>query len=450
MGPGAVLGGFPFGGMLRQLCERMTSEFLVEAGALDAVETTEHGVLLTDLGTYGVNAFLNAMGIDAPAVEKLSEATGQDVLDLAIQAPEPELLVAEWVATRQPCEAATELVTAAATGGPAHRLVVFAALGSLDTADAEPAVRTALDDPQLTGYAMAWLHERGLPAPHPPPELMLWMLADALATLPQSTADEGGQVGATVTAMLTELGTVQEQADVVLRMAGCGHPDAAAVLETVRVHHPARPVSRAAARALARLRETAPSAVGPAGARTDTAYQLKITLRHVRPPVWRRVVVPGSLTLGALHQVVQTSMGWTDSHLHEFEVAGTRYGAPDPEATGWGEPARSEDEVRLDQIAEEGSTLRYTYDFGDDWRHDVLVEQVRSPQPGERLPLCLGGRRACPPEDVGGALGYAGFLAAYDDPDHEEHDEVRSWAGPYFRPAVFDRDETTMRLQQLR
>lgn len=106
--------------------------------------------------------------------------------------------------------------------------------------------------------------------------------------------------------------------------------------------------------------------------------------------------------------------------------------------------------MRLDQIAEEGSTLRYTYDFGDDWRHDVLVEQVRSPQPGERLLLCLGGRRACPPEDVGGALGYAGFLAAYDDPDHEEHDEVRSWAGPYFRPAVFDRDETTMRLQQLR
>jgi len=176
-------------------------------------------------------------------------------------------------------------------------------------------------------------------------------------------------------------------------------------------------------------------------------YQLKITLKNVRPPVWRRVVVPGRITLARLHEVVQVAMGWTDTHLHQWEVGDREYGIPDPE---WPDPGlTSERRVRLDAVAVAGTRLRYWYDFGDDWWHDVLVEQVSGRKPGERGPRCLAGRRACPPEDVGGPWGYQEFLAAYTDPAHPEHDERRLWAGDGFNPAAFDLPGTDQALRRL-
>jgi hypothetical protein len=165
-------------------------------------------------------------------------------------------------------------------------------------------------------------------------------------------------------------------------------------------------------------------------------YQLKVQLREVRPPVWRRVLVPGEMDLAELHEVVQAAMGWTNSHLHEFEAEGARYGVPDPD---WDlDEVADESGVRLSRIAGEGSRLRYAYDFGDGWQHDVIVEKVLPRQPGLRYPCCAAGRRACPPEDVGGPWGYEDFLAAVGDPGHDEHEQWDEWAGGGFDPAEFN------------
>lgn len=193
-------------------------------------------------------------------------------------------------------------------------------------------------------------------------------------------------------------------------------------------------------------RRAAPAVpVTPARGNGTDVYQLKITLKSVRPPVWRRVLVPGRITLASLHDVVQVAMGWTDSHLHQWEVDGQEYGTPSPD---WPDPTlRSERRVRLDAVAVEGTRLEYWYDFGDDWRHDVRVEQVRGRLRGERLPRCVAGRRACPPEDVGGPWGYAELLAAQADPSHPEHESFATWA-PGFRAAAFDVAETDALLRR--
>jgi hypothetical protein len=165
-------------------------------------------------------------------------------------------------------------------------------------------------------------------------------------------------------------------------------------------------------------------------------FQLKIQLREVRPPVWRRVLVPGEMTLADLHTVVQIAMGWTDSHLHEFDIDGARYGLPVPD---WGlDEVADESRVKLFRVAREGSRLRYAYDFGDGWEHDVVVEKVLSLQPGTRYPCCIGGRRACPPEDVGGPWGYQDFLAAVADTEHDEHEQWIEWVGGGFDSDAFD------------
>jgi hypothetical protein len=124
-------------------------------------------------------------------------------------------------------------------------------------------------------------------------------------------------------------------------------------------------------------------------------YQLKVQLRKVRPPIWRRLLVPGDMTLTELHEVIQTAMGWTNTHLHEFEIDGVSYGDPDPD---WESEFADESKVKLYRVAHDGGRIRYAYDFGDGWEHDVLVEKVAGPEPGNQYPSCVAGRRACPPE----------------------------------------------------
>ncbi|MEU9507713.1 plasmid pRiA4b ORF-3 family protein [Micromonospora sp. NPDC048170] len=166
-------------------------------------------------------------------------------------------------------------------------------------------------------------------------------------------------------------------------------------------------------------------------------FQLKISLAGVRPPVWRRVLVPGGYTLDRLHRVVQHGMGWRDCHLHSFEIEGRQYGEGDPD----GELAlRDGLDFRLDAVVGKGSRLHYTYDFGDWWEHDLVVEDVFAADPDERYPSCLDGERACPPEGVGGPAGYLALLAALADPGHPEHAEMRDWVGARFDPDAFDAD----------
>lgn len=117
------------------------------------------------------------------------------------------------------------------------------------------------------------------------------------------------------------------------------------------------------------------------------------------------MLVPGEIDLGELHDVIQTAFGWTNSNLHQFEIGTARYGTLDPDS-GMDDVA-DESRAKLFRLAEEGSRLSYTYDFGDNWDHHVTVEKVLDAQAGTRYPNCSAGRRACPPEDVGGPWGTA-------------------------------------------
>jgi hypothetical protein len=175
-------------------------------------------------------------------------------------------------------------------------------------------------------------------------------------------------------------------------------------------------------------------------------YQVKITLGDVIPEVWRRVALPGAFTLDRVHRVIQLAMGWQDYHLHSFEIDGIQYGQPDPD----GElDLRDELDARLDSVAGKDTAFVYTYDFGDWWEHEVVVEQIHLADPDERYPICLAGQHACPPEDVGGAYGYAGFLAALADPQHPEHSAMAEWIGRPFDPRAFDPDRATVLLRRM-
>jgi len=180
-------------------------------------------------------------------------------------------------------------------------------------------------------------------------------------------------------------------------------------------------------------------------------YQLKITLRDFRPPIWRRVLVAGHYTLADLHYVIQFAMGWMDSHLHHFEVSGTHYSLP-LRGTDWEDGGEVDSRpVRLDGIAPQVKTkFLYLYDFGDSWEHDVLVEKISPPDPKMKSPACLAGKGACPPEDVGGVWGYAEFLQAIKDPEHPEHDEYLEWVGDEFDPKAFDLEAVNKALKRLK
>jgi hypothetical protein len=172
-------------------------------------------------------------------------------------------------------------------------------------------------------------------------------------------------------------------------------------------------------------------------------YQLKVTLNGTKPSIWRRLLVPASLTLGDLHYIIQVAMGWTDSHMHEFFVGEKRYGSPHPDM----DDTLDEDRAKLAKlIPGEKFKFRYEYDFGDSWVHTIAVEKILDPDPGKSYPVCLKGKGACPPEDCGGVWGFNDFLAAIADPDHPEHENLKEWSGGDYDPDAFDLDEVNQML----
>ncbi len=179
-------------------------------------------------------------------------------------------------------------------------------------------------------------------------------------------------------------------------------------------------------------------------------YQIKVTLEDSKPPIWRRLLVRSDSTLADLHDIIQAAFGWWDYHLHQFIVGEIHFGVPDPDYEDYLE-MKDEQDVTLRQVVpREGSKFRYEYDFGDSWLHQVLLEKILSPEPGQVYPLCIKGRRARPPEDVGGMWGYYHFLKAIADPEHEEHDEYLEWVGGEFDPETFDLEEINQALRALR
>ena len=180
---------------------------------------------------------------------------------------------------------------------------------------------------------------------------------------------------------------------------------------------------------------------------TPVVYQIKVTLKGSRPPIWRRIQVISDTTLAQLHRLLQCVMGWEDAHLYQFVVSGIKYG--DPRLLGEldAEDARTVPLATLGLC--EKLKFLYEYDFGDSWEHELLVEKILPRDEGKRYPVCLTGKRACPPEDCGGIWGYASFLAALRDPEHPEHDEMLEWVGGEFDPDILDLDEVNRELQRL-
>lgn len=181
---------------------------------------------------------------------------------------------------------------------------------------------------------------------------------------------------------------------------------------------------------------------------TGPIYQLKVTLRESKPPIWRRLLVPAGTKLSTLHDILQAAMGWTDSHLHMFRVGKVAYGVPSDD--DWIEVLDEQKATLAQVLPRAKSKMVYEYDFGDGWEHEILVEKVLDTEPGATSPVCVTGKRACPPEDCGGVWGYEEFLEAIKDPDHPEHDAMLDWVGYDFDPEAFDVDEINDALASLR
>src|SRR3989304_2463809 len=168
-------------------------------------------------------------------------------------------------------------------------------------------------------------------------------------------------------------------------------------------------------------------------------YQMRIALEDISPPIWRRIQVTSDTTLGKLHRILQIIMGWSDYHLHEFIIDNIHYGEPDPDSMY---KVEKEKNVKLSKvILREGAKFTYIYDFGDYWRHKILVEKILPLKPDTKYPICIKVKRACPPEDCGGTSGYYKFLKVIQDPENPEHEDMLEWAGGSFDPEAFDLDE---------
>jgi hypothetical protein len=177
-------------------------------------------------------------------------------------------------------------------------------------------------------------------------------------------------------------------------------------------------------------------------------YQMKVTLEDISPPIWRRIQVTSATTLYGLHKILQVAMDWSGAHLHQFVIDGIHYGEPSPD---YSFKMKNEKTVKLSQVVSgENTKFYYEYDFGDSWYHKILVEKILPLEPDKHYPICLKGKRACPPEDCGGIGGYYEFLEVIRNPDHPEHEHMLEWAGGSFDPEAFDLDKINRRLEKIR
>jgi hypothetical protein len=175
---------------------------------------------------------------------------------------------------------------------------------------------------------------------------------------------------------------------------------------------------------------------------SDTIYQIKIELNDISPPVWRRFLVKSDVLLSDLHLILQTIMGWTNSHLHHFIKENTFYIPPEEEEE-WEDTSafknRDYTDIELSQLlTKEGEAIMYEYDFGDGWGHILGLEKIVPAEKGKFYPVCLAGERNCPPEDCGGAGGYEELLGIIHDPGNENFDDTMEWLGGEFDPEAFD------------
>ncbi len=176
----------------------------------------------------------------------------------------------------------------------------------------------------------------------------------------------------------------------------------------------------------------------------NQVFQFKITLKGIRPPIWRRIQVSELYNFWELHVAIQDAMDWVDYHLHQFEMKNpftgkqTLIGLPADDydwsrntLPGW------EQKISL-WFTPQNNLALYTYDFGDNWEHKVQLEKILPRERDVKYPICLSGKRACPPEDCGGVLGYYELLEIIKNPADERYEEMKMWLGEKYDPEYFN------------
>jgi hypothetical protein len=185
-------------------------------------------------------------------------------------------------------------------------------------------------------------------------------------------------------------------------------------------------------------------------AATDAIAILRIEIEDIEPLIWRRVAVRTSLNLKALHKVVQASMGWLDYHLWEFTADGRKYGILIPDDPDWNRRINNAASTKLSALLTTGVTgLGYVYDFGDDWKHRIIVEDIKPAEAGASYPRFLGGERRCPPEDCGGLPGYFEFIENIASKRSKKAKDALEWYGSPYDPDDIDEQQIKITLGRI-
>jgi len=395
------------------------------AAAADGPAGHDDAVRLTPLGELLARAVFEgrAPGPDADAGTVVSAISD-------VPPPVARTLVRPWLEARSPASAARELLALAESADGEQRLAAMAFVGELGT-DAAPAWREWAERPGFGAYARRWLAERGEPITEDPAD-EAWLTVDALDIMLNGLPE---MLPPSVLADVVQEVTEAEAAGAVSFLGASGHAAAASIVAALTGQPTAIP--------------SLPGGIA-GGEDSDSVYQLKISLRGVsKPPVWRRVAVSPDITLAGLHEVILRAMGWHGGHMHVFSTGWAEYGTPGPDLGHLDDSA-----VRLGNVLlTPGTRLRYTYDFGDDWEHDVQLEEILHEERGGGHPVCLAGKGACPPEDCGGAWGYAELKQTLADPADEEHQDMLEWLGldspEAFDPKAFSIDQVNFRLRHV-
>lgn len=175
--------------------------------------------------------------------------------------------------------------------------------------------------------------------------------------------------------------------------------------------------------------------------RKNLVYQLKITLEGIRPPIWRRVIVPSKITFFQLHIIIQIAFGWENCHMFQFCFNDTDVTTINEDDFSFSSARKSKDvmNTKIDKLLTTERQCIYEYDFGDNWEHSVILEDILEADPQKQYPVCVKGKRRCPPEDVGGPYGYSEFLETISDPENPERQEMIEWA--VGEDGIFDPEE---------
>ncbi len=173
-------------------------------------------------------------------------------------------------------------------------------------------------------------------------------------------------------------------------------------------------------------------------------FRFKVILNGIMPQVWRRIEVESDITFYQFHLILQWTMGWANAHLHEFSLGHFTISDKTEEMDGLGlDSSWDEKDKKLSNyFSKEITKIDYTYDFGDNWEHMIILEAIGPKEKGIKYPRCLDGARACPPEDCGSSPGYYRMLEILSDPEHDEYESMRDWAEDY-DPEYFDKEEVT-------